>query len=53
LQVAADDPDVIASAAMILAVFGEDLGTLTALTDHALALNPSCAAAGITAASSG
>jgi TolB-like protein/DNA-binding response OmpR family regulator len=43
LQVARDDSDVIASAAMILAVFGEDLGTMTALADHALALNPSCA----------
>jgi adenylate cyclase len=43
LQVARDDPGVIASAAMILAVFGEDIGTMTALADHALALNPSCA----------
>jgi tetratricopeptide (TPR) repeat protein len=43
LQVARDDPSVIASAAMILAVFGEDIGTMTALADHALALNPSCA----------
>jgi adenylate cyclase len=43
LQVARDDSDVIAGAAMILAVFGEDLGTMTALADHALALNPSCA----------
>jgi adenylate cyclase len=41
LQAARDDSDVIASAAMILAVFGEDLGTMTALADHALALNPS------------
>ena len=43
LQVARNDPDVIAIAAMILAVFGEDIGTMTALADHALALNPSCA----------
>jgi adenylate cyclase len=43
LHVAGDDADVIASAAMILAVFGEDLGTMTALADQALALNPSCA----------
>jgi adenylate cyclase len=43
LHVARDDPGVIASAAMILAVFGEDIGTMTALADHALALNPSCA----------
>jgi adenylate cyclase len=43
LHVARDDPGVIASAAMILAVFGEYIGTMTALADHALALNPSCA----------
>jgi adenylate cyclase len=43
LQAASDDPDVIASAAMILAVFGEDIGTMTALADHALTLNPSSA----------
>jgi adenylate cyclase len=43
LQVAPDDPGVIASAAMILAVFGEDIGTMTAFADHALELNPSCA----------
>jgi adenylate cyclase len=43
LQTARDDPGVIASTAMILAVFGEDIGTMTALADHALALNPSCA----------
>ncbi len=35
LQVARDDPDVIASAAMVLAVFGEDIGTMTALADRA------------------
>jgi TolB-like protein len=43
LQVACDDPDVIASAAMVLAVFGEDIDTMIALADHALALNPSSA----------
>jgi adenylate cyclase len=43
LQVAYDDPNAIASAAMVLAVFGEDIGTMTALVDHALALNPSFA----------
>jgi adenylate cyclase len=43
LRVACDDPDVIAGAAMVLAVFGEDIGTMTALADHALALNPSSA----------
>jgi TolB-like protein len=42
LQVACDDPDVIA-ASMVLAVFGEDIGTMMALADHALALNPSSA----------
>jgi TolB-like protein len=43
LQVACDDPGVIAGAAMVLAVFGEDIGTMMALADHALALNPSSA----------
>ncbi len=43
LQVAGDDPSVIANAAMALAIFGEDIGTMTALVDHALALNPSFA----------
>jgi adenylate cyclase len=43
LQVACDDPGVIASAAMVLAVFGEDIDTMMALADHALALNPSFA----------
>jgi TolB-like protein/CheY-like chemotaxis protein len=43
LQVAGDDADAIASAAMTLAIFGEDLGTMTMLANHALALNPSCA----------
>jgi TolB-like protein len=43
LQAAGEDSDVIASTAMILAVLGEDIGTMTALADHALALNPSCA----------
>jgi adenylate cyclase len=43
LQVARDDPGVIAGAAMIRAVFGKDIGTMTALADQALELNPSCA----------
>ncbi len=43
LRVAGDDPGVIANAAMALAVFGEDIGTMVALVDHALALNPSFA----------
>jgi len=43
LEVAGEDPDVIASAALVLAVFGEDIGTMMALADQALALNPSSA----------
>jgi adenylate cyclase len=43
LQLAYDDPSVIASAAMVLAVFGEDISTMMALVDHALSLNPSFA----------
>jgi TolB-like protein len=43
LQVASEDTGVIASAAQVLAVFGEDIGTMMALADHALALNPSSA----------
>ena len=43
LQAAGDEPDVIASAAMVLAVFGEDIDTMMALADHALTLNPSSA----------
>jgi|SRR5215469_1695442 len=38
-----DRSGVTASAAMILAVFGDDIGTMTALADHALALSPTCA----------
>lgn len=34
LEVAGDDPSAIASTAMVLAVFGEDLGTVTALANH-------------------
>ena len=43
LQVTRNDAGVIASAAMVLAVFGEDLGTMMALVDDALALNPNSA----------
>jgi TolB-like protein/tetratricopeptide (TPR) repeat protein len=43
LQVTCDDLDVIASAAMVLAVFGENITTMTALVDDALARNPSSA----------
>jgi adenylate cyclase len=43
LQVAGDDPNIIAAAAFALATFGEEIGTMSALVDHALALNPSFA----------
>jgi hypothetical protein len=39
LEVAADDPAVLANTAQALAYFGEDIGTMTALVDRALALN--------------
>src|SRR5262249_12574560 len=41
LQVAEDDPGTLASAAFVLANFGEDVGAMMALVDRALALNPS------------
>jgi adenylate cyclase len=43
LQVAGDDPGVLANAAATLAYFGEDIGAMTALIDRALALNPNFA----------
>ncbi len=43
LQVASDDPGTLANAALALAGFGEDIGTMMALVDRALALNPSFA----------
>src|SRR5205085_9878226 len=43
LQVAGDDPASLANVALALAGFGEDIGTMMALVDRALALNPSCA----------
>ena len=43
LQVASDDPDVIARAALVLAVFGEDIGTMMGLVDRALTLSPNYA----------
>jgi adenylate cyclase len=43
LQVAGDDPSVIANSAMAVAYFGEDIGAAIALVDRALALNPSFA----------
>jgi adenylate cyclase len=43
LQVAQNDPGVLANVAFVLAYFGEDIGTMIGLVDHALALNPSFA----------
>jgi adenylate cyclase len=43
LEVAGDDPGVLANAALPLAYFGEDIGAMMALVDRALALNPSYA----------
>jgi adenylate cyclase len=43
LELAADDPGVLANAAEALAYFGEDIGTMMALVDRALALNPNFA----------
>jgi adenylate cyclase len=39
LEVAGDDPGVLANAALALAWFGEDIGAMVALVDRALALN--------------
>jgi TolB-like protein/DNA-binding winged helix-turn-helix (wHTH) protein len=43
LEVADDDPNILANAALALAYFGEDIGTMMALVDRALELNPSFA----------
>ena len=43
LQVAENDPGVLANAALVLAHFGEDIGAMIGLVDRALALNPSFA----------
>jgi adenylate cyclase len=43
LEVASDDPGILANAALTLADFGEDIGAMMALVDRALALNPSYA----------
>jgi adenylate cyclase len=43
LEVAGDDPSILADAARSLAYFGEDIGTMIALVDRALALNPNYA----------
>jgi len=45
LQVARDDPSILTICAYVLAQFGEDIGTMIALVDRALALNPSYAQA--------
>ena len=43
LEVAGDDPGILADAAFALAYFDEDIGAMMALVDHALALNPNFA----------
>ncbi len=43
VQVAGDDPGILANAAFALAYFGEDFRAMNALVDRALALNPSFA----------
>ena len=43
LDVAENDPRILADAAMVLTLFGEDIGAMIGLVDHALALNPSYA----------
>jgi len=45
LEVAGDDPAVLANAAHALAYFGEDIGAMMALVEHALVLNPNFARA--------
>jgi adenylate cyclase len=43
LEVAGDDPAILAQAAFALAYFGEDIGAMMALVDRALTLNPNYA----------
>jgi TolB-like protein len=43
LQVAENDPSILANAAYVLESFGEDIGTMIGLVNRALALNPSFA----------
>ena len=43
LEVAGDDPGILANAALALAYFGEDIGAMMALVDRALGLNPNFA----------
>jgi len=53
LEVAGDNPGILAHAAFALAFFGEDIGAVMALVDRALALNPTTPMAGTSAVSSG
>jgi len=43
LEVAGDDPGILANAAVALGYFGADIGAMMALVDRALALNPNFA----------
>jgi adenylate cyclase len=43
LEVGENDPGILATAARVLAQFGEDIGAMIGLVDRALALNPSYA----------
>ena len=43
LEVAGEDPVVLAYAALVLASFGDDIGTMIGLVDRTLALNPNYA----------
>jgi adenylate cyclase len=43
LEVAGDDPGILANAAQALAYFGEDIGAMMALVNRALTLNPNYA----------
>jgi len=43
LQVGENDPSILATCAVVLAVLGEDIGAMVGLVDRALALNPSYA----------
>ena len=43
LEVGENDPGILATSALVLAYFGEDVGAMIGLVDRALALNPSFA----------
>jgi hypothetical protein len=43
LRVGGDDPTILVNAAAALAYFGEEIGTMMALVDRALTVNPSFA----------